>query len=89
MKIEYSKLFLKDIKKINHLKIFNEIKSFSFEEIYSYTSITEIKNLKKMVGFSDYYRIRKGDYRIGFKFIDNRIVFLRVLHRKEIYKFFP
>ena len=45
----------------------------------------------KMVGYKTYYKIRVGDYRVGLH-IDrqNRIIkFMRVLHRKEIYRKFP
>ncbi len=37
----------------------------------------------------NYFRIRIGDYRVGIKITGNEILFVRILHRKEIYKFFP
>ena len=58
----------------------------------------EIKNdpflggrVKKMVGHKTYYKIRVGDYRVGVQIErDSRsIKFMRVLHRKEIYRKFP
>lgn len=46
--------------------------------------------IKKISGFSEYYRIKIGDYRIGFKKeTDSDICFMRVKHRKDIYKVFP
>jgi mRNA interferase RelE/StbE len=44
---------------------------------------------KKLVGTKEYYRMRIGDYRVGFKIDGSTVVFMRVLHRKEIYKYFP
>jgi mRNA interferase RelE/StbE len=42
-----------------------------------------------LVGFSNAYRIRLGDFRVGL-FLDNDVVTLaRILHRKDIYKLFP
>lgn len=38
---------------------------------------------------SDYYHIRVGDYWIGLSGGENVLVFARVLHRKEIYRYFP
>jgi len=46
-------------------------------------------NIKKLKGEGDYYRIRVGDYRIGMKVNDGVVSFVRILHRKEIYRYFP
>jgi mRNA-degrading endonuclease RelE of RelBE toxin-antitoxin system len=35
------------------------------------------------------YRIRIGDYRVGFYLIKDEIIFSRVLNRKEMYRYFP
>jgi mRNA interferase RelE/StbE len=35
------------------------------------------------------YSIRIGDYRIGLALEKDTLVFVRCLHRKEIYRFFP
>jgi mRNA interferase RelE/StbE len=49
-----------------------------------------ITNLKKMKGFKAFYRIKLGDYRIGFELINkNTVYFVAVSHRKDIYKTFP
>jgi mRNA interferase RelE/StbE len=52
-------------------------------------SLGEINNLKKMQGYESFYRIRLGDYRIGIEVFEDEIIFVRFLHRKDIYKFFP
>lgn len=47
--------------------------------------------MQKLVGYSAYYTIRVGDYRIGLS-IDsemNIVEFQRVLYRREIYRKFP
>ena len=36
-----------------------------------------------------YYRIRVGDYRVGFVFEQGAVTFVRCLNRKEIYRYFP
>ena len=48
-----------------------------------------IKKLKKLKGSKDYFRIKLGDYRIGLKFENDTVSFVRFLHRREIYRFFP
>ena len=88
MNIEIKKSFRKDIDKIHDEKIL----TFVFEtikHIQQAKSIKEIKHIKKMEGAKKHYRIRVGNYRLGL-FIDSKTVFfVRFLHRKEIYRYFP
>ena len=42
-----------------------------------------------MQGYSNRYRIRVGDYRIGIEISDNTVEVIRTLHRKEFYRYFP
>ena len=46
-------------------------------------------NPTKMEGAKNAYRIRFGNYRIGFYLEGTDLVLSRVLDRKDIYKFFP
>ncbi len=48
-----------------------------------------ISNLKKLSGGGPYYRIRIGDHRIGLTIEDDVVTFVRVLPRREIYRYFP
>ncbi|MBW2740306.1 MAG: type II toxin-antitoxin system RelE/ParE family toxin, partial [Deltaproteobacteria bacterium] len=49
---------------------------------------SRITNLKKLKGESSYYRIRFGNYRIGIKIEGDSVIFIRALHRKDIYRYF-
>ena len=60
-----------------------------FDEIPLLDHIQSIKALRKISGDKNYYRIRLGAYRIGFEHEGNQLVFIRVLHRKDIYRYFP
>ncbi len=42
-----------------------------------------------MKGSEDYYRIRLGDYRLGLRIEEGTVSFIRCLHRKDVYKYFP
>ena len=88
MKFEVKKSFLKDLKKINDKKLIEEIKNL-FDIIEKADSLQEIPNVKKLKGFEEFYRVRIGKYRVGIKYNDNEVTFLRILPRKDIYKFFP
>lgn len=59
------------------------------EDIHQATYLSDINNCKKLTGYKNAYRIRLGDYRIGFYFEDNTVELVRVLLRKEMYRYFP
>lgn len=89
MIVEFDKSFSRSLDKLKDqgvkMKIEHILIEFDNAEI-----ITQIKNLKKLVGFKTYYRIRIGDYRLGIELKETNIVrFIIVAHRKDIYKFFP
>ena len=59
------------------------------EQLQTAEHMMEIPHLKKMKGYANAYRIRFGDYRIGFLLENNTIILSRVMNRKEIYRYFP
>lgn len=88
MKTEFLKQFFKDIDKITLQTTIDDIAS-SIKNVEDAVSLRDIKNLKKLTGFKNVFRIKVGDYRIGI-FIENNIVeFARFVHRKDIYRVFP
>ena len=87
IKIEYGNRFVKDIKKLRLTEQYFEIREFSFEFLPKISKLNDIPDLKKIIGYKNFYRL--GNYRIGFRYEKNVIYLDRVLHRKEIYKYFP
>jgi len=53
------------------------------------SSLAEIPNVKRLAGGNHFYRIRLGDYRVGITVHRNSVELVRVLHRREIYRYFP
>ena len=45
--------------------------------------------MKKLKADGDYYRVKIGDYRIGMTLEEDVVIFVRVLHRKDVYRYFP
>lgn len=90
MEIFFKKTFIKDFKNLseNAKEKVREICLFVFSKA---NDLKDVKGLDidKISGFNNYYRIRIGNYRIGFEKQGNSIIFMRVLHRKDIYRFFP
>jgi mRNA interferase RelE/StbE len=88
MKVEFLAKFSKDLDNIDNTIIRHKILK-KIEEFESAKKISDLTNVKKLVGFKSAYRIKIGDYRLGF-FFENEIgEFARIIHRKDIYKVFP
>ena len=85
----YKKTFLKDLTRIP--KDYQQrIANLALEKIPESHDIFSDFDIVKMKGYSDYYRIRTGNYRIGCKITTpDTIIFYRVVSREEIYKVFP
>lgn len=86
MLYEFDNSFIRDAKKLPGIS--SEI-SKVLAQVKSADTLEEIPKLKKLTGHKTAYRIRIGEYRIGFYLENNTLVFSRVLHRKDIYKKFP
>ena len=88
MNIYYTKKFLKELSKLP-LKDRRKIENFVFVELPNFKSIYESGIIEKLKGYSDFYKARFGDFRIGIYYTNNELTLQRALHRKEIYKVFP
>lgn len=89
MKVQFAKSFAKDLrahgKNPDLLKQIQKI----IENTENAAVASELSNLKQLKADGRYYRIRIGDYRIGITIENDLVTFVRVLHRREIYRFFP
>jgi mRNA interferase RelE/StbE len=59
------------------------------EQVEAARTFQQVPNLKRLEAGGKYYRIRVGDYRLGFVFAEGVVTFVRCLQRKEIYRYFP
>jgi mRNA interferase RelE/StbE len=69
MIIEFDKSFEKSLDKIKNKSIYTRIGKIILEFENS-KSLSEIPNIKKLTGFKNYYRVRIGEYRLGFELIN-------------------
>lgn len=88
MKVVYEKKFLRDLVKLPR-EIAAIVENFVFDILETYDSVYEIKNLKKLQGHKSAYRIRFGDYRLGFFFENNTVYLDRMIHSSKFYRKFP
>ncbi len=87
--VEFTKRFLKELAALP-ADIQTRVELIVFKEL-------EVENpfklgyLEKMKGYSDKYKIRVGDYRIGITIEkeDRILVCDRIAHRRDTYKIFP
>ena len=88
MNVRFEARFSKDLRRIQDGKLLTRIKELiiSCKEV---ESLNEISQMKKLRGYDTFYRVRIGDYRIGLELVQGELVFVRCLHRKEVYRYFP
>ncbi len=89
MKVEYRQLFLKDLKKPKKQPIYQQVYNLAFDTLPNVSSLQDLSNVKALVGSTNRYRIRIGDYRVGIEINGDTLELFRVLHRKEFYRYFP
>lgn len=89
MKLLYGKRFSKDLDAISHeAKVKKKLLEL-IEQIKETDSLANLKGVRKIEGYQNYFRIKVGNYRLGIKLTKKRIELIRFLHRKEIYRRFP
>jgi mRNA interferase RelE/StbE len=88
MKTIFAARFDKDLDAINNEAILEKIAQV-IEEVEEANKPADIRNIKKMKGAKNAFRIRVGDYRIGILIEKDTVKFARVGLRKDIYDIFP
>lgn len=88
MKVLVNKRFLKDLS-ILPSGDRKKIEEFVFDKSEKIESIELSGVFEKLKGHHGCYRARFGDYRVGIRYENETLIFERVLHRKDIYRYFP
>ena len=88
MIVEYGKQSLKDLALIPS-KSRIPIEKFVFEELPGLDNINQSKKIEFLKGYKNFFKVRFGNYRAGLQKEGEIIIVKRILHRKEIYRFFP
>jgi len=88
VKVSFEASFARDLKRIRDRALLEQVEQV-IAEIKAAAGLGEIRHLSKMHGHTAFYRLRLGDYRIGIEVIGDEVVFVRILHRRDIYRYFP
>jgi mRNA interferase RelE/StbE len=88
LKVAYRASFARDLRAIQNRSLLNRIRTI-IESVEKAESLDGVPGLKKLHARGHYYRIRLGDYRIGLAIEKDTVTFVRALHRREVYRYFP
>lgn len=88
MNVDFSRTFEKDLQTIHDPKLLRRIRRV-IGEVREARALAMVRNIKRLETKRAYYRVRIGNFRLGFELIGGRVLLLRCLDRKEIYRHFP
>jgi mRNA interferase RelE/StbE len=88
VKSRFRKSFTRDLKKLKDPTVMKRVKVV-IEELETARHLGELTNVKKVSGSGNFYRVRVGDYRLGIALEGDTVEFVRCLHRRDIYRYFP
>ena len=89
MIVEFDRSFDKSLNKIQDPTILRRLRRVIIQ-LENSPSLLQVPNIVKLTGYTDYYRIRIGDYRVGIEEINSTTIrFIIIANRKNIYKNFP
>lgn len=87
MEIIVTKTFVKQLKLCPvYIREATKVVLLSLEKV---KKLKEVSDVKKITGYTHYYRIRIGDYHIGIKSEKPGFFIMAILHRGTIYKKIP
>ena len=61
----------------------------AIERVERAASLDEVPGVKRLHASGPYYRLRIGDYRLGFYVVGDVVTFVHALPRRDIYRHFP
>jgi len=88
VKLVYKKSFARDLRQIQDKTLLSRLREV-IQEMEAAAGIQDLTGLKKLSIESAHYRLRLGDYRLGLIIEADTATLVRILHRKDIYRYFP
>ncbi len=88
MNVAFRRIFVRDLLAINDGKLRDQVERVILQ-VEQARSLRDLPNVIAMEGHTDAFRIRIGTYRIGLYRRGDVIEFVRFLHRRDMYRYFP
>ena len=77
MQVSFEASFARDLKRLRDRRLRERVKQI-IEEAKNAESLSEIKGLNKISGYTTFHRIRFGDYRVGIEVIGGEMYLLNI-----------
>ena len=88
MEIRYSRAFIRDLRRVRDASIRRRVDR-ALDDLEAASTIAEVAGAVRIASATRLYRIRIGDYRLGFALDGDAVALMRFMHRREIYRYFP
>jgi mRNA interferase RelE/StbE len=88
LKVRFKQSFARDLRTLEDKALLGRVRAL-IENVEKAESLGDMAGLRKLRGGGAYYCARVGDYRVGLAVEEEAVVFVRVLHRREVYRYFP
>jgi mRNA interferase RelE/StbE len=80
--------FVRDLRKVKDRAVLEAVRK-AIEDVEAASHLQSVRNLRKLSGGGSFYSIRIGDYRLGIVVSEDEVEFVRCLHRRDVYRYFP
>lgn len=89
MEVRYRESFLRDLKKLKKLPIYSRVFDLAFKILPEAGSLMTVPGVKSMTGHKSRYRVRISSFRVGLHVEGGIVEVVRVLDRRDFYRYFP
>lgn len=87
MTLGFRASFRKDLQNLQGQYVLRGLK-LTIRQLEAAESLTDIGNLRPLNGYKKYFAITLGNYRIGLKLEGNTAVLVRLLHYRELMRYY-
>ena len=88
MLVSYTPALEKDLSRLRDPGLSHRVEQV-IASLKAADSLRDVPGVVKLAGFDRDYRIRLGDYRLGFSLEDGVVILHRLLPRRDSYRYFP
>jgi len=88
LRVAFKRSFIRDLEKIRNQSLKDKIRQV-IELVKQAHNLQDIPHIRKLRGSERCYRIGLGNYRIGLAVEGDEVTFVRFLHRRDVYRYFP
>ena len=88
MQVEFTPRFSRDLRRVRSTEVRRQMVE-KIEELEASNNLFDVVGISRLSGAGLFYRIRIGNYRMGFSTAGDLVILERFLPRDQIYRYFP